>query len=217
MREQEQSASMASIIAATTNQAKIAELTRILDGVATVAALPRTVAPVSEPIGPTVEAIAAAKAVGYAKALGPDVLVVATDGGLLVPGLGEAWDPCRTHRFAGEGATDAERAAKLLRLAENLDGANRRIAWREAVALARGGAILATWVAEGVAGELATNYDQVDLTAGNGFWLPALWRCPEYDGRRLNSLTVAERTARDDHWSRLGRELRHFFAGLRIP
>lgn len=214
MSEEERGAATVQVIAATTNRAKIAELIRILDGVATVAAPPRTIGVDAEPVGPSLEAIAEAKALRYATTLGPDSLVVASDGGLLVPALGDAWDPCRTRRFAGEDATDDERANALLRLTADLDGADRRITWREAVAVARGGAILATWVAESAPGELARDFDRDEITSGNGFWLPALWCCPDYGGLRLASLTTAQRLVRDDHWSRLGRELRRFLTGL---
>lgn len=202
------------VYAATSNRAKIGELARILDGVAIVAAAPLSNTPEREPVGPTFEAVAAAKAVAGSVALRPDALVVASDGGLLVPALGEAWDSLQTRRFAGDAATDSERADALLALTADLAGADRRIGWREAVALARGGTVLAAWVAAGVAGDLARDYDRDLIATGGGFWLPAIWRCPEFDGRRLASLTTEQRATRDDHWSRLGRELRRFLSGL---
>ena len=204
------------LIAATTNPAKITELMRIVAGCASVVSPPTTgaAAATAEPVGPSFEALAAAKAASYAAALGAEALVVASDGGLLVPALGSDWNPLLTHRFAGDDATDVDRANALLRLSAHLAGPDRRIAWREAVAVARGGAVLAVWVAEGTAGELARDFDRNTVAAGNGFWLPALWLCPECGGRRLASLTTEERLARDDHWSRLGRELRLFLSSL---
>jgi len=53
------------------------------------------------------------------------------------------------------------------------------------------------------------------IEAGGGFWVPALWCCPEQGGRRLAELSDDERRARGDHWSRLGVQLRRFLAELR--
>ena len=160
----------------------------------------------------SLQKLAANKAQQITTAL-PGALVIATDGGLLVPALGAAWDPLRTRRFAGLEATNRERADALLTLAAGLDGEERQIGWREAMAVARDGKILSVWTAESAPGLLARDYDPALLDAA-GFWVPALWLCPEYDHRRLAALADAERTARDDHWAGLGRELRRFLAAL---
>lgn len=162
----------------------------------------------AEEEGPSFAANAEAKASRASRELSGET-IVATDGGLLVPALSAAWDPLRTRRFAGEGATNAERAAALLALAADLRGEERRIGWREALAVACDGAVLAVWEAEGVPGILADDVEPRLLAPGGGFWVPALWRCPEFALRRLAELSPAERRARDDHWARLGRQLRH--------
>ena len=193
-----------------------------------------------EEAGATVDAVAAAKALAWsrrvaaARAVGrgtrsasartgrhtdqgaaegdEEPLVLATDGGLLFPALGSAWDPVRTRRFAGPDADGVDRARALLARAEGLDGDDRRIGWREAVAVARGDAVVVRFAAESPPGDLARAVEPALVVAGEGFWLPAVWRCPEYGGRLLAELLPAERDARDDHWSRLGADLRRWLA-----
>ena len=203
------------IVFASRNPAKAAELARRLTGVAHVEHLPDDMSLEDEELedGPSLAAIARAKAARWSKAL-PGQVVVATDGGLLVPALGPGWDPLRTRRFAGARASDQERADALLALAADLEGDERQIGWREALAVARDGEVLAAWEVEGAPGLLARDYDAAHLAAGAGFWVPAVWICPEYGGRRLAELSETERAARDDHWARLGRALRRYLSEL---
>jgi inosine/xanthosine triphosphate pyrophosphatase family protein len=202
------------LVVASRNPAKVATVARLAAGLARVRPLPDDLAAAGDEDAASVEANAAAKA-RRASAAQPGSVVVATDGGLLVPALGSAWDPLRTRRFAGAHATDRERADALLALAAGLAGDERRIGWREALAVARDGLPIATWTAEDAPGLLANDYDPRLLSAGGGFWVSALWRCPECDGRRLADLSPAERAARTDHWARLGVELRRLLATLR--
>src|SRR5688572_8996131 len=183
---------MIRIIAGSHNSAKIAELASALRGVAQVAPPPNGISPSDDERGATVEEIAAGKAAAWSRALQdvePGALVAATDGGLLVPALGDRWNPMLTRRFAGDAADDRARADALLALAADLDGDARRVGWREAVALARDGMVLDTFVGEGPTGLLARDYDPVLIGAGGGFWMPALWICPELGGKRLTELT----------------------------
>ncbi len=199
------------VVVATRNPAKVAAIGRIVDPVATAVPLPDGVeAP--EEVGDDVGEIAAGKARAASVALPGDV-VVATDGGLLIPALGDTWDPRRTRRFAGSAATNRERADRLLALTARLSGEERRIGWREALAVARNGKLLAAWQDDDGPGLLARDYDPALLDAG-AFWVPALWICPDLDGRRLAALSDTERDGRDDHWARLGRQLRRFLAML---
>ena len=99
-------------------------------------------------------------------------------------------------------------------MTEHLSGEESLIGWQEAVAVARGGDLLATFVAESPTGLLARDYDPSSLESGDGFWLPALWICPDVGGKRLIDLTAEERQARQDRWTRLGRELRAWFGSF---
>jgi len=161
--------------------------------------------------GPTVGAIAEAKALAWSRSLAGET-VVATDGGLLIPALGAAWDPTRTRRSAGAGAGNAERARALLALTRHLRGEGRRIGWREALAVARDGSLLASWEVEAPPGFLVAE-GEAPVPAGDDFWVPALWHCPEFGGRRWAELSAAEAAARDDHWRQLGRALRTHLLG----
>jgi inosine/xanthosine triphosphate pyrophosphatase family protein len=197
------------LIAATRNPTKVEELARLVAGLAEVVPLPIAGAGDAED-GDSLLEIADGKAVSWSRRLDGEDLVVATDGGLLIPALGDRWQPTQTRRFAGEARSDDERAEALLVLAAGLDGDERRIVWEEALAVARGGVLLAHWVANGPAGLLAREVDPVLVARGNGFWIPAIWVCPEMGGRRLAELTATERGARADHWSKLGAKLRAF-------
>src|SRR3954453_18976851 len=103
------------LVAATRNPAKIGELQRVVGDAATIEPLPQDISLEPEierdlEAGHDTAEIAIAKAVAWSRVVGADALVAATDGGLLIPGLEEAWDPTRTRRFAGEDASDLERA-----------------------------------------------------------------------------------------------------------
>lgn len=199
------------IIAATSNPAKLQELQRLTGELATVVPLSLNVndpawAEMDDETGTTIEEIAASKATGWSRLLaarGLDSLTIASDGGLEIPALGAAWDPRRTRRFAGEGATDLERSERLLNLASGLSDDERVISWREAVAIADQGRLLGVWSASGPPGRLARTLRADLLERAPGFWVPALWEVPAFSFRRLAELTREERDRLGDHWSML--------------
>ena len=206
------------VVVASGNPAKVAVIAGLLAGLGGVRVMaPPTDHDISHKVvggaateaeggaGASFAANARAKALAVSARV-PGAVVVATDGGLLMPGLGERWDPVRTRRFAGAAVTDGERAAVLLALAAGLRGEQRAIGWREAMVVVRDGELLATWEVDDRPGVLAENVDRAAV--GGGFWVPAVWRCPEFEGRRLADLTPDERAARGDHWARLGERLR---------
>lgn len=196
---------MSRVYVATRNQAKVDTLARVLPG-HDVSEAPGNVSLDSSEDDRTFGTNAVAKAESVSAQL-PGEIVVATDGGLLVPALGDHWDPLRTHRFAGIETSAADRARSLLRLAGDLRGLDREIGWQEALAVAVDGRHLASWLAESPPGELATTLHESLLGADRGFWVPAIWRCPECAGKRLADLTDDERSTRFDHWMQLGAAL----------
>ena len=196
---------MSRVLVATRNPAKVATLARLLPGWE-VSEAPGNVSLDSSEDGRTFAANAIEK-VELVSAQMPGEIVVATDGGLLVPALGDVWDPLRTHRFAGAWVSAADRARSLIRLAGYLRGPDREIGWQEALAVAVDGRHRASWVAESPPGELATTLHESLLGAADGFWVPAIWRCPECAGKRLADLTGDERATRFDHWMQLGSAL----------
>jgi len=211
---------MLRLIGATRNEAKLAELRRLVGDEATVSPLPHDISLGDEKTrraltavedGGSLEEIAAAKAVVWSRLL-PGKLLIASDGGLVIPALGESWDPTRTRRFAGESATDVERAEVLLARTADLRGDDRQISWRESVAIAKDGTLLGQWSAESEPGFLATDVDPELVAVGRGFWIESIWECPDLSDRRLASLTPKERKGRGDHWSQLESPLRRFLS-----
>jgi inosine/xanthosine triphosphate pyrophosphatase family protein len=197
------------IILATTNSAKVQALAERVSPRVGVAALPEPIAerhiPDESILGDGFEEIAAGKAVWYSRHI-PNRLIAASDGGLLIPALEGRWDAVHTARYAGIGNERTAGVGLLLERARRLRAGERRIGWKEALAVARDGKLLASWVANSPPGELAGDLPP-DFDPTAGFWVPFVWRCPEYDGRRLSELTEHERLARRDHWAILGEHL----------
>jgi hypothetical protein len=197
------------IVLATTNRAKVQALAERVGPRVSIMPLPHQPPerhiPSDLETGTGARAIAWLKAQWYSRHI-PTQYISATDGTLLVPALGTEWVPAATSRFAGSQSDGAGRAEALLERAQDLIGPERLIGWTEALAIAREGEVLANWDAHSPPGELATDMsDDFDPIAG--FWVPYVWRCPEYGGRRLSELTEHERLARRDHWAILGEEL----------
>jgi inosine/xanthosine triphosphate pyrophosphatase family protein len=207
------------IVVTSTNPAKRAKLQEIAGDAGVIVSPRDDISPElrqaldrSEEAG-SIAANARAKALTWSRAL-PGQFVVATDGGLIAPGLGNRWEPVRTRRFAGGAANDEARARALLALAEGLTGDQRRISWQEALVLARDEQVLGQWIAESAGGILATEVDPALIAAGNGFWIPAIWLCPNAGDRPLAVLSAAEQAMCQDHWAKLGVPFRRLLRTL---
>jgi inosine/xanthosine triphosphate pyrophosphatase family protein len=196
------------LIAATRNPAKIDALNAELEPDIRVAPFPAQRSLPDEIEDDSLAAIAIAKAVAASRVVGPGRLVVATDGGLGVPALGDRWQPSRTRRFAGETASNLERAGALVAMAESLEGADRRIVWREALALAEDGALIGVWEAESGPGLLTDRVDPEAVSRGGGFWAPAVWRVANEGGELLVDLPPHVRSRVHSHWAQLATEVR---------
>lgn len=135
---------------------------------------------------------AALKALAYSAA----DLAIASDGGLELPAA-PTWDPVLTHRQG------------QLRLREIAVGlANRRVRWSEAVAIAEGGRLLASWTESGTEGVLAPE----PWPEPSGFWVWDIFEFPAL-GKTWTRLTHAERELVDHTWLALRRHVQAFFAG----
>ncbi len=198
------------LVAVTTNAAKLAMLASLVGHRHAPEPLPETIEP-TEPdpveiigIEPLV-GIAIAKAVSVSLALG-GARTIASDGGLLVPGLGDRWQPALTRRFAGPDATNRQRAMALLKVADGLTGDHRRIGWREVVAIAEAGRDVATFIAEATPGWLVEKLPGDWADDRQGFWVPRLWqRSPGSD---------PPPGAGGDHWDRLALLVAPYLDGL---
>ena len=138
------------LVLATRNPAKAVQLRELLAGLdlelTDGASFPD--APDAEEEGGSHLAIAIAKAAAWSRALG--TLVVASDGGLSIPALGDGWSSLITRRGTGEDVPDEERAQRLLRRMRELEDERRACWWTEAVAVARSGELLGAWEANGI-------------------------------------------------------------------
>ncbi|MDD5200764.1 MAG: RdgB/HAM1 family non-canonical purine NTP pyrophosphatase [Terrimicrobiaceae bacterium] len=134
---------MPRLVLATRNAHKTAEIAAMLAGVFDVADLRDAPgAPEIEEVGATFAENAALKANGISRFTGGWAL--ADDSGLEVDALGG--EPgVRSARFAGGRATDAENNRLLLSRLSALPGAPRTARFRCALALARDGALVATF------------------------------------------------------------------------
>ena len=138
-----------------------------------------------------------------------DLPVIATDGGLVVPILGPAWESRYTHRFAGPAADDAERRRRLLALLQPYAGPERQASWVEALAIARRGQVLHSWEVAGSSGVIAAKPQPGPPPPG--FWVFPLWRFPAY-GKYYGQLTAGEKATLGDHWAALGDKVREWYA-----
>jgi len=123
------------------------------------------------------------KALAYSQA----GLAIASDGGLEVPALGQAWDPVLTRR-SGQ--------ARLRELSRGL--VDSRLIWREAVAIAENGRLLGSWEEAGTTGVLARQ----PWPAPRVFWVWDIFFFPEL-GKTWAQLSPEERQQVDLTWTRL--------------
>ncbi len=200
------------ILLATGNPAKQATLQWLLEDLpletVTPGELGLTLVPDEE--GETHQAIARQKASAWSRAA--SMLVIASDGGLVIPALGANWESRFTHRFAGAAANDRDRLRSLLELMQPYQGAEREASWIEAVAIADRGQILTSWELTGATGLIADVpiEDPGEDPAVEGFWVFSVWRFPEL-GKYYNRLTEAERMSLDDHWTQFRVRVQSYF------
>ncbi len=193
------------ILLATTNAAKLAKLRWLLGGLDL-----ETVAPVAPFAVPEVGTTHLKNAEDKARAWSGhfEMPAIASDGGLVIPALGERWDALLTARFAGVAATDRDRADRLLEVMRPYRGEQRAAYWREAVAIASGGNVLVSWSVESRPGVLTEGYDATAFKPG--FWAFNLWSIPEA-GKTYNQMTPEEVETLEDHWGLLRNLVQHWF------
>ncbi|PKB80198.1 MAG: hypothetical protein BZY88_09340 [SAR202 cluster bacterium Io17-Chloro-G9] len=196
------------ILLATGNNDKQQAFRRLLEGLplSTVTPQDAGVGAVPDEAGDSHLAIAEDKAVQWSKAA--SMLVIASDGGLVVPALGPLWESRHTHRFAGPAADDAERLERLLELMRPFKGKDRAASWVEALAIADNGRVLASWELAGASGMIANK--RVGQGPVPEFWALTVWRFPQFR-KTYNQLTDEQRESINDHWTRLRWLVHEFF------
>ena len=127
-------------------------------------------------------------------------LTVSTDGGLLIPGLGQNWNSLTTKRFAGDTAGDPERIKMLLDLLKEHSNGDRRAQFVEAVAIANDGHLVDSWEAVSAMGWLNEGYEQDQIC--DEFWISAIWSFPTL-GKNYSALSSEERMLVDAPWMSL--------------
>ena len=207
----ERSASL-HILLATSNPAKAKRMQGLFDGLQVAFRHAKDIArqPVVAEDGSTHLEIAQAKAVAWSAAA--TGVAIASDGGLVVPALGESWSSLFTRRSTGAELSDAARAEQLLALMQPYKGPQREVSWVEALAVARDGTLLGAWEAQGLRGLLAHTYSPPP-GATAGFWLPGLW-CSGTSAKRYWEMTDEELAGAGDPWAQLRPAVRHAVENL---
>jgi inosine/xanthosine triphosphate pyrophosphatase family protein len=197
-----------SILLATGNPAKQQKLAWLVEGLGLSTTTPQQLGltGVPEEEGGTHHEIARDKAREWS--LAGSTLAIASDGGLVLPALGDNWQSIHTHRFAGPAADDQDRTRRLLESMEPYHGEEREATWVEGICIADRGRILASWELRGGTGVIAESPS--DTPAIPGFWAFSVWHFPQF-GRTYNQLNQKELESLDDHWTSLRRLLRRYF------
>lgn len=108
-----------------------------------------------------------------------DWYVLASDGGVDIPGLGRKWDILRNQRIVGEDKTDVEKAEKLLYLMKGLKGERRKASYRLALALAQKGKLI--WSIEQISDNGFISEKLCDKEIPSYRWMGHLWYYPQYN------------------------------------
>ncbi len=198
------------LLLATTNPHKLDRLRWLLEGLPIEIVEPSqlSVPPSAIPPehGKSHEAIARSKAVEWSRIA--SLPAIASDGGLHIPALGDSWSSLTTGRFAGEEASNREKARDLLEMMAPFKGEARLATWVEALAVASEGRCLASWEVTGAEGALV---DEVPSDVPDtGFWVFPIWHIPRF-GKTYDRLDGEEMAQVDDHWAQLRDHVRSFF------
>ena len=196
------------ILLGTGNLAKQETLRWLLDGLSLRCFTPSDLGLTTVPdeTGSTHLEIACQKALQWSATT--SMLVIASDGGLTVPSLGDCWESRFTHRFAGQDASDEDRIKQLLELMNSFTGEDRKASWIESIAIADHTEVLTSWEITGADGLISN--DPVEDTGIPGFWVFSIWFIPQF-GKYYNQLTTFEKETINDHWGQLKRNVQAFF------
>lgn len=119
-----------------------------------------------------------------------DWYVLASDGGVDIPGLGKKWDILKNQRTVGEDKSDLEKANKLLSLMRGLRGEKRRATYYLALALSLRGKLL--WSTEQIGDDGYIVEDLPDGEIPHSHWMGQVWYYPKYKNI-FNKLTEKEK------------------------
>lgn len=164
-----------------------------------------------EETGKTFEENARIKAQAIARR--EQALVIATDGGVLIPSIGKDWNELLTKRFVGRGeVNDFERMDALLEMMKEKKGDERTITWKESIALASPERVLFSVEVEGDTGVLQERYNPQQYK--EGIWVCTLWSYPQFGGRNFFELNEEEKKHGEISWWKLRAKTREFLSSF---
>lgn len=118
-----------------------------------------------------------------------DYYVLASDGGVDIPGLGNKWDILKNQRTVGENNTDLVKANILLNLMKELKGKKREATYFLALALAKNGKVIWSKVEITDKGFIAK--DLIDKDIPEYRWMGHIWYYPKHK-KVFNKLNMKE-------------------------
>lgn len=136
---------------------------------------------------------------------------IASDGGVIIPALGEKWNAVLTKRFLGkDDVTDIDRIEGLLALMKGKEGDERKIIWREAIAIAYKGTVLFSTEVNGDEGLLQHTYNPDQ-------YAPGIWQCtltcyPQFNNKNFFELNDEERKYSEISWNKLKKAVDEFMS-----
>jgi len=115
--------------------------------------------------------------------------VLASDGGVDIPSLGDKWDILRNERTVGHNNDDLTKALKVLDLMDGIKNEGRKVEYHLALALALRGELVGTL--EGVTdrGYIVETMPKGDIPLG--MWMGYIWYYPKF-GKTLTQLNDME-------------------------
>jgi inosine/xanthosine triphosphate pyrophosphatase family protein len=179
------------ILIGTKNQYKATEMEHFLKGLEGIKT--RLLAEMGEVVDvdedqTTLKANAEKKAVEISRHT--DWSVLASDGGVDIPGLGKKWDILRNQRTVGENKPDKEKVEVLIGLMKGLKGESRRCAYHLALALARRGRLLWSFQDISDVGYIIEKPEDLEIPPYR--WMGHIWYYPQYK-KTFNQMSEAER------------------------
>ena len=118
-----------------------------------------------------------------------DMYVLASDGGVDIPSLGDKWDILRNQRIVGHDNDDLIKVSKVLDLMRGINGEDRKVEYHLALALALRGKIVATLEDVTDRGYIVETMPEGNIPLG--MWMGYIWYYPKF-GKTFTQLSDTE-------------------------
>jgi inosine/xanthosine triphosphate pyrophosphatase family protein len=134
---------------------------------------------------------------------------IASDGGALIPALGDNWNEFLTKRFIGkEDVSDFDRMDCLLEIMKDKRGRERTIFWKESIAIADPKKTIFSTEVDGDTSVLQETYNLKQYK--KGIWLCTLSSYPQFDNKNFFELNEEEKKYGEISWWKLKKETEEF-------